>query len=369
MDHVDVAVVGAGPAGCAAAIALARAGARVAVLHRPIAPATRGESLPPEIRVPLGHLGLWDPFTADGHVGSPGMIVVWGSATPHANDFAFSPYGSGWHVDRDRFDRFLQTAATRAGAVIHTGVRLNARHRRAGGWRFARDGEPWCLQADFALDATGRSAWLARALGLRRTMEDRLVGIVATGRPVTSDRRALIESCPDGWWYSARIDGDRHTAAFLTDAAHVARSGLPPQDLWRARLPSAPVTHTRIAELTAVGSTTRVASASTSRLPKVCGIDWAAIGDAAATIDPLAGRGVERALSNGIAIARALGSAHRRSALHGYAAAASAQFADDQRQRRIHYRQESRWPDAPFWARRHDAGHQTSTSTSRKEDR
>lgn len=357
MNRVDVAVLGAGPAGCAAAITLARAGARVSMFESTTTAPARGEMLPPDVSVPLRRLGVWERFTHDGHLRSPGMVIAWGDPVPHHNDFAFNPYGGGWQLDRARFDRSLATSAAGTGVTVHRGVRVTVRRMNRGGWRLdgTADGRTFCTRADFTLDATGRTARITRRLS-RRVVGDRLVGIVATlpssAVADSTDRRMLIESCPDGWWFSAKIDQHRHVAAFMTDADQVGGSGMRPLQLWRARLASAPLTRDRIGTLGTVDPVIRVAPAGTVRFARICGTDWAAIGDAACTVDPLSGRGVERALNGGIAIGHALIRGERRRALARYRADTMAVIADERRQQHQHYRRETRWAESPFWSRR-----------------
>ena len=146
-------------------------GGRVAVLERSCYDATRlGETLPPTARTLLHRLGVWESFQADAHRPSPGIISAWTSAVPHENDFIFNPYGNGWHLDRTRFDRTLAREAERAGATVVRSARVLACTRATEGWAvtYEAEGGQHELQAVIALDATGRSAWLARQQGPRR---------------------------------------------------------------------------------------------------------------------------------------------------------------------------------------------------------
>ncbi|CAA9514798.1 MAG: hypothetical protein AVDCRST_MAG67-3023, partial [uncultured Solirubrobacteraceae bacterium] len=63
----DVAIVGTGPAGAAAAIACARSGLRVALLERSRLPRERpGETLHPGVEAPLRELGVLERVLAAG---------------------------------------------------------------------------------------------------------------------------------------------------------------------------------------------------------------------------------------------------------------------------------------------------------------
>src|SRR6187401_1604518 len=103
MRPVDVVVVGGGVAGCAAAIAIARTGRSVVVFERTGYEQTRiGETLLPRARGPLAQLGVWQQFERDGHLPASGSLAAWGSEELQENQFLFSPYGNGWHLDRRR---------------------------------------------------------------------------------------------------------------------------------------------------------------------------------------------------------------------------------------------------------------------------
>jgi len=117
--RIDVIIVGGGPAGCSTALALARAGITVTILERSRYEKFRvGETLPPEARLPLTVLGVWEEFLADQHVESPGIAFAWGGPNLYDNDFIVNPCGPGWHIDRRRFDLMLARAAAAAGAEL-----------------------------------------------------------------------------------------------------------------------------------------------------------------------------------------------------------------------------------------------------------
>jgi flavin-dependent dehydrogenase len=334
-------VVGGGPAGAAAATVLAAGGAGVVVVERSAYAGFRvGETLPPDVRVPLERLGAWDRFGAAGHLPSPGVLAAWGAVAPHANDFILNPHGCGWRVDRNRFDAMLAAGAEEAGAVIRSGAAVDACRRVAGRWELTVAGAT--LSAGCVVDATGRSSTFLRMLGGRRVVRDRMVAVVGFGAPAPApaDRRALIEATEEGWWYSGPLPDGRLVLAFHTDPAAGLRSR------WADFLAAAPATAARAGGAPAGG--VRVVPATTARAQPVAGDGWLAVGDAAAAHDPLTGLGIHWALESGIAGAEAV----LAGTAGAYAADMAARFDRYLATRTLYYRAEERWPGAPFWRRR-----------------
>jgi flavin-dependent dehydrogenase len=354
----DVVVVGGGPAGCAAALALAGRGLRAAVAERTAYDAPRfGETLPPEVAPLLHRLGVWGRFVRDGHLPSPGIVSFWDDDGPVENDFHFNPYGNGWHLDRRRFDAGLATAAEERGAVVlRDAPVISCTRDPTGGWLVGvrYGGEASHLRAPFLIDATGRASWLARRLGARRLVYDRLVGVFGVSAAKNGrDPRTLLEAAEHGWWYSALLPDDRVAAVYMTDADLLPKG---PQDLarfWAAQLERAVHTSGRLAGRASTAPL-RTVPAGSCRLDRAAGPDWLAVGDAAMAWDPLSSQGISKALESALASGEVIAEARagRHDAPAGYAAAVAQRFEEYKRLRLQYYGQVRRWPASLFWQRR-----------------
>jgi flavin-dependent dehydrogenase len=348
----DVIVLGGGPAGAAAAIALAGEGRSVALFSRERrASPPIGETVPPAIMRPLARLGLWPAFLAAGHRQSPGTVVMWGSDTPYENEFIVNPYGMGWHLDRQRFDDMLLGAARDAGAEVHEGARIVdcRRDDRGADWIVGADANhalaPWMI------DATGRASWLARRHGSKRQALDRLVALVRFGSLDSTDDRTFIEARPEGWWYAAGLPGNRVALAFFTDADLLVPDHA---RLWDRLVEDTALIRGVVARLGELSSV-HVAGASSEYLPHFTGPGWIAVGDAALAYDPCSGQGITKALESALAAAQAIEAHHAGDshAMHRYGEAVTEALRNFIDSRRLHYRREARWQDAVFWQRRH----------------
>lgn len=377
-DRYEVAVVGGGPAGAVAALVLSRRGRRVALIEASRYDGWRlGETLYPSIREPLSALGLADTFEAVAAVSSNGIRSCWGESRPRAHSFLTSPYGSGWHVDRTALDRALGTAADRSGATTFLGTRVTAcefdsvdlpvtlsldrspNDREADGglakFESASSDPPDSVSATGVIDATGRTATVGRWLTGEREVQDRLVGAAALFRADHEDcgRYALVEATPDGWWYSAPLPDDQLVVMWVTDADLLGECrGREP---WLAALSTSTETSDRTPNATFERGPT-VAAALSHRLQ--FGSDrarWLPVGDAAMAVDPLSGRGVSRAIDTGVRGALAMDRwlDGDRSGVDTYERNLDDEFAAYLDRWHDHYALEDRWPDKPFWRRRH----------------
>jgi flavin-dependent dehydrogenase len=360
-ERVDIAVIGAGPAGCATAIALARRGiGDVALFEAGTGDAPRiGETIPGAAMPLLSRLVLMDRFTARGHLPALGSTAVWGKAEPHHNDGFANPFGGGWHLDRADFDADLRAQAQAAGVPLRAG-RLRMMSAEGSGHRLRFEGAngPFEVTAALVVDATGVRAAALRSLKVVRNAVDAIAfhwSLLALAEPEEMPARTLLEAVPEGWWYASRIPGGRVVVGLATDPDAGARFA--DADAFRAALAETRLIGPQIARCRPLGTDAppHIAIAPTAILSAVAGPGWLAVGDAAACLDPLLSQGLTRALEDGNAAADAIAGAQAgdAGAFTAYQDRVFARFTAGVRLRAAFYAAETRWPDAPFWRRRH----------------
>jgi flavin-dependent dehydrogenase len=361
-----VIVAGGGPAGAVTAFVLARRGGRAVVVEARGAPERKvGECLPPSLNALLRDLGWEDLLRGGGHLRSLGHRSVWGSAVPEERPFLFGTRGDGWHVDRLAFEASLAAKARGAGVEWRRGCRVVRCAREEDGWdlEIATPAGRELLRADFVVDATGRAAHLARRLGARRVRYDRLVGATAlvAGTPASRDSYTLVEAVPTGWWYSALLADGRMAVAFMTDGDLLERGfrGSGGIAAWRAALAATRETRERVGdgavdEVEGLRNDLRILPAETSRLDRISGAGWLAVGDAAAAYDPLSSYGIGSAMASGFYAGHAIADTllGKTEAVPAYLELLQRAYGDCLDLQRRHYGEERRWPDSPFWRRR-----------------
>src|SRR6185436_16198284 len=100
--RTPIAIVGGGPAGCAAALTLRRylPALSATLVTRPSVgdSPTVGETLSPGVLPLLNYLGLREEFLRLGQLPCGGTASAWGSGHVGERNYLFTGQGHGWHL-------------------------------------------------------------------------------------------------------------------------------------------------------------------------------------------------------------------------------------------------------------------------------
>lgn len=316
MEIYDVVIVGGGPAGATAAIILAGVGKRVLLLDAQNPSGFKiGESLPPAAKPLLQEIDAWDDFVLDKHLPCYGNMSAWGNSLLQTTDFIYDTHGHGWHLNRIRFDTMLHKKAIEAGAEIKTNAVLKQCRLST-----SKNKNLWILnvslqnrklteiKSKFVIDASGRRSVIARNQAIERVADDKLIACYALFKqpdrvnPVDEDSRTIIESVPEGWWYSALLpDGNRivvfHTDSDLINISHSMRTPARFMSLFQRTEHIYRITKEKNYQL---NTQPKITIAHSARLKKFYGKGWLAAGDSALAFDPLSSQGILTAIYTGL---------------------------------------------------------------------
>ncbi|NET91517.1 MAG: NAD(P)/FAD-dependent oxidoreductase [Kamptonema sp. SIO1D9] len=363
IKEVDVAILGGGPAGTSLALTLCLySNLKVAAIEQTAYENIRvGENVSASLLPLLDYLQVKESFLADHHQPVYNHSAVWGNSLVSSRPSLFSQFGEGYLLDRRQFDFMLAEQVFSQGGKLFLQTKCQeGEHLEGGGWRLVlnhHSGEQFLLDSRYLVDATGRQSRIAKRLGAKSIVCDSLVGISAfldfeTDRPKTED--ILVESRPEGWWYSAWLPDGKLSIAFMTDIDIMRQQQLHKESSWSRLLSQAPHTCQRTQGGRLVYPLT-VKPAHSHILDRAVGDDWIAVGDAATAFDPLSSMGIGYAMTSGSHAAVALNeylSGNKSELLKEYQSGLKRNFETYLRMRHIYYDLEKRWREAPFWQRR-----------------
>ena len=297
----EVVIIGAGPAGCAAARLLTSWGHDVVLLGRPRASERAiAESLPPSGVRLLDRVGLVGHATT-GFFRSTGNTVRWGEGEERIEHFAPGTYG--YQVDRAEFDDYLRREAVGAGAEVYsaavTGVTLGAVNVVTADFGGRAD----VVRARWLLDCSGRSGLVARSRWRRPEPDTRTLALAgiwerADDWPTADATHTIVESTDDGWAWSVPVSARRRYVTFMLDPTiSTVRGGAEMERAYATHLAStralARLTQgaTRIGPLIARDASMYSAHQYADRGALL-------VGDAGSFVDPLSSYGIKKALAS-----------------------------------------------------------------------
>lgn len=298
----DVVIVGAGPAGSAAAAALARHGWDVLLLERDHFPRHKvcGEFLSPEAQATLRAVNLYSAVIA----ASPLALTHATVTTQRGQTVRMALPASAWGVSRFALDAALATAAQEQGAELWQGVvvkaftqagayyavHLQERTQQAGAPR------PATVFARALIMACGRHS--ATALPPHPTPHTRplFVGIKAHYMELAMPAQVELYFFPGGYVGINPVEGGRANLCLLLAYDAFRRAGQSVPATLAALAAWNPALGRRLAAGRLIdGTLSTVAPVDTGR-PAAPWAEVACLGDTAVLLPPLCGDGMAMAL-------------------------------------------------------------------------
>ena len=311
--QTDVLVVGAGPAGSAAAAWAARQGLEVLLTDAAVFPRdkTCGDGLTPRAVAELQKLGLEDWLRAHtvnqglrAHGFGQTLLLPWPGGTLPA-------WGSA--VARTELDDHIRTAAIKAGATALDGVRavdVRREGERVAAVVFERAGERFEIACRRVIVADGVRSPLGKVLG-REWHRDTVYGVAG--------RSYITSGMSDDPWISSHLELRGEGGEILSGYGWIFPLGTGEVNIGVGTLATAKrpanvaikplmkfYADERRDEFELSGDLRMPTSALLpmgGAVSNVAGPNWALIGDAAACVNPLNGEGIDYGLETGRLVA------------------------------------------------------------------
>ncbi len=316
-ESVDVLILGAGPAGCAAATHLHRRSRSVLCVDKEFFPRfVIGESLLPRCNELLEELGLLEAVAAQGYMVKGGAVFLSGSRQERFafDDSLAGDQGSTWQVPRDHFDQVLATKTREAGVDLRFGHRADAvEFSGAGAVARVTDldrGREYDVTARFVIDASGYGRVLPRLLDLERPalLPHRLSAfthVEGDHRPA-GDRAGDIWICVHprgGWFWIIPFSNGRTSVGVVCDPELWQSVEGTPRERLFALIAEEPNARDRLRDACVVAPM-RVMEGYSKKVSSLHGDRWALVGNASDFLDPVFSSGVTLALESALLAAK-----------------------------------------------------------------
>lgn len=310
----DCIVLGAGPAGCAAATLVAKEGYSTLLVERERFPREHvGESLMPETFWIFEKLGVLGKLGASRYAKKVGVQFV-NHTGRESQPFFFRsrhdhPSSETWHVERAEFDQMLFENAGEHGAECMDQTRvlgLLFEGERATGVRLkTAAGETVEVAARVVIDATGQQSLIANKLGLKQMNPDlKKAGIWRHYRGGSRDEsgggvKTIIMHTSDKkcwFWYIPQSE-DIVSIGCVGDADYLLKGRGPAAEVFDEEMAKCDGVRSRLAGAEALDDLA-VAKEFSYTTSKSAGDGWTLVGDAWGFIDPVYSSGVYFALKS-----------------------------------------------------------------------
>jgi flavin-dependent dehydrogenase len=176
------------------------------------------------------------------------------------------------------------------------------------------------------------------------------------------NKMSTISSSENGWWYSAMVPNNKRVLAFHTDSDLIDRNTFQSKGSFLALAQSNQVISAILEKSGDDIKLHGIVAANSSCSHQVAGQQWAALGDAAISFDPLSSQGMFNAMASALQLKALIKEFNiidklDKQKMQQFETAYTQQinhiWLHYLNHKNIFYRQEMRWRNSPFWKRRH----------------
>ena len=317
MKRVDVAIVGAGPAGSSAAIFLARKGYAVTLIDKAQFPREKlcGDFINPINWPVFRTLGVEEKILSRPHQKVTGFRLTSLSGEQAEAVLTGKNQGTGLGLRRFDLDQILLEKAASEGATVWQGSRIKKLTKDLNSWTLGVEhaGNLQQLRASLLIGADGRNSWVAHQLGMAgQTPPARSVGSQLHFRSLQpSNGKIEIHLFPGGYAGIVGLGDGTFTLGFAIEKSRL--QGQSPQEALDSSLGLNPYLRAFLCRSDMTGA---IRSTYPVYFPprRPCGDGVLLIGDAARVSEPVTGEGIYFAMKSGELAARAIDQAFCQSA-------------------------------------------------------
>jgi flavin-dependent dehydrogenase len=310
---VDVAIIGAGPAGAVAAALLRKSGRSVLVLERQHFPRfSIGESLLPQSMAYLEEAGMLQAVIEAGFQYKNGAQFVYRgqSSSFDFRDKHTAGWGTTYQVERAVFDEILIRCAAEQGADVRFGHTVQAVHTGEGEGAAPRvdvvdeAGHAYQVEARFIFDASGFGRVLPRLLNLeaptRMPTRAALFSHVYDGLPpgVHDRNKICVATHPerrDVWFWMIPLAGGRSSVGCVAESSFLDVPATEREPKLRALIQKEPTFNRLIGDAPFLLPVRHIGGYS-ANVERLHGPGYALLGNAGEFLDPVFSSGVTIAL-------------------------------------------------------------------------
>ncbi|HEB28992.1 MAG TPA: NAD(P)/FAD-dependent oxidoreductase [Porticoccus sp.] len=229
-EHLDVLIVGGGPAGSTAAALLVEAGLKVCIVEKEPFPRFKiGESLLPGGNDILKRLGIWEKMDDAGFIRKYGAEFVSSDGSSRVHNIFSEGLVKGldytYQVERSKFDLLLLNNAIKKGASLLQPAKVISTELKEGQWQVAVEAENQTTQyqATWLLDASGRDAFFGKKQKLaqdtipypkRFAVYSHFKGVKRNSGKEAGN--IIITRLRDGWFWSIPLDDDKTSVGVVS---------------------------------------------------------------------------------------------------------------------------------------------------------